>query len=78
MKGELSQAAVSVATRKGQFFYDYYQAKIEKGKAHNWIINAIINMLLKIVCSLIKKNQLFDKETFLKNKKSWQFSLEMS
>lgn len=78
LKGELAQAAVSVSTRKNQFFYDYYKQKEKEGKPHMWIINSVINMILKIVCTVVKKNQLFDKEIYLKNKKSWQNNLQMS
>lgn len=78
LKGELAQAAVSVSTRKNQFFYEYYKQKEKEGKPHLWIINSVINMILKIVCTVIKKNQLFDKEIYLKNKKSWQNNLQMS
>lgn len=78
LKGELAQAAVSVSTRKNQFFYEYYKKMEKQGKAHMWIINSVINMILKIVCTLVKKNQLFDKEIYLKNKKSWQNNLQMS
>lgn len=78
LKGELAQAAVSVSTRKNQFFYEYYKRMEKQGKPHMWIINSVINMILKIVCTIVKKNQLFDKEIYLKNKKSWQNNLQMS
>ena len=78
VKANMHQGIISVATRKGQFFYQYYQQMIDSGKHHNWIINAIANMLLKISCAIIKKKEPFDPELFLKNKKSWQNNLEMS
>lgn len=78
IKADLSQAAVSVSTRKNQFFYDYYKAMEKANKPHKWIINSIINMILKIAFTLIKKQEPFKKEIYLKNKKSWLNLAKMS
>lgn len=78
IKADLFQAAVSVSTRKNQLFYQYYKAMEKANKPHRWIINSIINMMLKIAFTLIKKQKLFKKEIYLKNKKSWQNFAKMS
>lgn len=77
LKADLHQGAICVI-RDGQLFYQYYQHMIEKGKHHLWVINSIMNMILKLAFSLVRNNKLFDPKSFLKNKNSWNFSLEMS
>jgi len=51
---------------------------IEKGKHHLWIINSIMNMIVKLAFRMIKTMQLFDKNLYLNNKKSWAINLELS
>lgn len=72
-KADLSQGALSVI-RKGQLFHQYYHHMIKKGKPHNWIINAIMNQIIKLVFALIKNDTEFDEKRYLKSKKSWDFS----
>jgi transposase len=76
-KAHLHQGAIS-AIRPGQLFHQYYHAMIEKGKHHLWIINSIMNMIIKLAFRMIKSMQLFDKNLYLKNKKSWATNLELS
>lgn len=76
-KAHLHQGAMSVI-RPGLLFHDYYKTMLEKGKHHLWIINSIMNMIIKLAFSLIKSMQLFDEKTYLMNKKSWITNLEMS
>jgi len=77
LKAELHQGALSVS-RKGLFFHDFYQHLKEQKHHHLSIINRIINQIIKLAFTLVQKDQLFDKKTFLSNKKSPGFLLEMS
>jgi len=70
-KADLMQGARSVI-REGQLFYQYYQKMLQKGKHYNWIINSIMNQIIKLAFTLIKNDTKFDKYLFLKSKKSWQ------
>jgi len=78
LKADLNQGIVSVCTRPGLLFYNYYQAMIKQNKPHLYILNMIKNVLLKLVFKLIQSNSIFDKEIFFKNKISWQEYLLMS
>jgi len=78
LKADLNQGIVSVCTRPGQLFYDYYQSMIKHNKPHLYILNLIKNVLLKLVFKLIGSNDLFNKKIFLENKLSWQKHLVMS
>lgn len=78
LKADLNQGIVSVCTRPGQLFYQYYQSMVQHNKPHLYILNLIKNVLLKLVFKLIQSNTLFDKDIFLKNKISWQKHLVMS
>ena len=71
LKAELFQGALSVCREK-LFFNKYYKSKEAEQKHHLWIMNSIMNMMVKIIFVLIKNNQAFCKETFLKSKISWQ------
>lgn len=65
--------------RKGMVFHQYYlYMKEVKKKHHLWIINSIRNMIIKLAFDLVRKDQLFDLETFIINKKSWQQHLTLS
>lgn len=77
LKADLHQGAVSV-TRKGLLFHDFYQHLKEQKQHHLSIINRIINQMIKLAFTLVQKDQLFDKKTFLSNKKSPGFLLDMS
>jgi transposase len=77
LKVELHQGALSVS-RKGLFFHDFYQHLAEQKHHHLDIINRIINQMINLAFTLIRKDQLFDKKTYLSNKKSPGFLLEMS
>jgi transposase len=77
LKAELHQGALSV-TRKGLFFHNYYQHLKQENKHHLAIINAIINQMLSLAFTLIAKDELFDKNIYLKNKKSEGFLLPLS
>jgi len=77
LKADLHQGVISVI-RKGQLFHAYYQTMIEKGKHHLWVVNAIMNMIIKIAFQLIQSSQFFDKDFFIANKKSWKYYLEKS
>lgn len=78
LKADLNQGIVSVCTRPGQLFYTYYQSMIEHNKPHLYILNMIKNILLKLAFKLVQSNTLFNKDTFIKNKISWQKHLIMS
>lgn len=78
LKADFNQGIVSVCTRPGQLFHDYYTAMIKQNRHHLYILNSIKNVLLKIAFKLIDANQTFDKEIFMKNKISWQKHLVMS
>jgi len=77
-KADLNQGITSVATRKGQFYYDFYLYKLNQNQEHLKIINQLINTVLKIAFTLIKTDTEFDKHLFITNKKSWLKNLEMS
>lgn len=78
IKTNLTMAALR-QTQKNMVFHQYYHhMKNEHHKHHLWIINSIRNMIVKLAFDLIKHDQLFDRETFLINKKSWQPFLELS
>jgi|WetSurMetagenome_2_1015567.scaffolds.fasta_scaffold61841_2 transposase len=77
LKAEMHQGALSVI-REGQIFYSYYKSMMDKGKHHLWIINSIMNMIAKCIFNLVTKMTEFNKEIFVKNKKSWQNNLVMS
>jgi transposase len=77
LKAELHQGALSV-TRKGLFFHDYYQHLKKHNKHHLTIINSIMNQMLALAFTLIAKDELFDKNIYLKNKKSEGFLLHLS
>jgi transposase len=77
LKAELHQGALSVS-RKGLFFHDFYQHLKEQKHHHLAIINRIINQMINLAFTLIQKDQLFDKKTYLSNKKSPGFLLEVS
>jgi|ERR1700753_871649 len=78
LKADFNQGIVSVCTRPGQLFYNYYQNMIKQNKHHLYILNLIKNVLLKLVFKLIQSNTLFNKELFFKNKISWQKNLVLS
>jgi transposase len=78
LKTDLNQGIVSVCTRPGQLFYHYYQAMIRHGKHHLYVLNAIKNILLKLVFKLVRTNEMFNAEIFMKNKLSWQKHLVIS
>jgi len=78
LKVDLNQGIVSVCTRPGQLFYEYYQAMIKSNKHHLYILNSIKNVLLKLVFKLIHSDVLFDEKIFIKNKISWNKHLHMS
>lgn len=78
LKSDLNQGIVSVCTRPGQLFYDYYQAMIKNNRPHLYILNMIKNVLLKLVFKLIQSDCLFNAELFIKNKISWQKHLVVS
>lgn len=78
IKKNLTMGTIS-QIRSGRLFSQYYHYMLEvKGKPHLWIVNSIRNTLLKLVYTLIDKDQIFDKKTFLMNKKSWHVFLELS
>lgn len=78
LKADLNQGIVSVCTRPGGLFYNYYQNMIKQNKPHLYILNMIKNILLKLVFKLIHSNVLFDRDIFFKNKISWQKYLVLS
>lgn len=77
LKAEMHQGALSVI-KKGQIFHNYYQTMINKGKHHLWIMNSIMNMIAKCIFNLVNKMIPFNKEIFVKSKKSWQNNLVLS
>jgi len=77
LKAIMHQGAISV-TRKGQLYHSYYQNMKQRGKHHLWIMNSIMNMIAKCAFNQIKKMTEFDKEIFIKNKKSWHENLVLS
>lgn len=77
LKAIMHQGAISVI-RKGQLYHSYYQKMKQRGKHHLWIMNSIMNMIAKCIFNQIKKMTEFDKEIFMKNKKSWHENLVLS
>jgi transposase len=78
LKADFNQGILSVCTRPGLLFYNYYQAMIKQNKPHLYILNMIKNVLLKLIFKLIHSDALFDKEIFFQNKISWQKYLVLS
>ena len=78
IKTNLTMGAVSQIRPKMVFEKYYHYMKRKQNKPHLWIINSIRNTIVKLAFDLIKKDQLFDLEIFLKNKKSWQKCLTLS
>jgi len=77
-KADIFEGITSTATRKGQFYFDYYTYMRSFNHEHPKIINNIINMVLKVIFALIKNDKPFDKQIFLTHKKSWAKNLELS
>ncbi|MEL6669548.1 MAG: IS110 family transposase [Bacteroidota bacterium] len=78
IKTNLTMGAIR-QIRPNMVFHQYYHHMKEvHHKHHLWIINSIRNMMLKLAFDLVKKDQLFDLEQFLINKKSWQKFLTLS
>lgn len=77
LKATMHQGAISVI-RKGQLYHSYYQRMTQRGKHHLWIMNSIMNMIAKCAFNQIRKMNEFDKEIFIKNKKSWHEDLVLS
>ncbi|MEL6931325.1 MAG: IS110 family transposase [Cyanobacteria bacterium J06600_6] len=66
-------------TRKKMVFHQYYQYMLEHEKKHHlWILNSIRNIMVKLAFDLVKKDQLFELQKFLINKKSWAKCLTLS
>jgi transposase len=78
LKADLNQGIVSVCTRPGQLFHQYYNAMIKSNRHHLYILNNIKNILIKLVFKLIKDDMVFDADKFMNNKLSWQKHLQMS
>lgn len=78
LKALLTTAVMSVI-KPGAYFEEYYKVLLQKpGRLKMQAINMIRNKLLKIVVTLVKKDQLFDKDLFKNNCKSWIQDLEIS
>lgn len=77
-KSDLVEGIVSAATRKGQFYYDYYKYMESMKTPHRKIINNLINNVLKIAYAIINANTPFNPNYYLQNKKSWIKNLAMS
>lgn len=78
LKTNLTMGAISQIHPKRVFYQYYMFMKEQKNKHHLWIINSIRNTVLKLAFELVKKNQEFDLNLFLKNKKSWHKFLDLS
>ena len=77
LKAELHQGALSLIG-KGRLFHEYYNKMIDIGKHHLWIMNTIMNILIKLMYTMLKRTELFNKEKFILSKKSWQNNLLLS
>lgn len=77
LKADLNQGIMSII-RPGQLFHSYYQSLIKLNIHHLYILNKLKNIIIKIAFDLVNKNQLFNEELFLANKKSLRFNLAMS
>lgn len=77
LKTALYMGAMSVI-RPGQYYHEYYTSRIAMGKAHNSVINDIINKMLKLAFDLCKKCEQFNGDIYLQNKKSMQVTLTLS
>lgn len=75
----LLTTAVMATIKKGAYFRDYYHILLQKpGRLNMQAINIIRNKLLKIIVTLIKKDELFNKNLFKLNAKSWNQNLLLS
>lgn len=77
LKADLNQGIVSII-RPGQLFHSYYKSLIQQNLHHLYILNKLKNIIIKVAFDLVKKNQVFNEELFLANKKSMQINLAMS
>ena len=78
LKANLTMGATSLI-RKGLFFHQFYQFKTQIQKMEHFkVINIIRNTIIKLAFKLVKADQIFDPNIFLKNKKSWQNFLTLS
>lgn len=78
LKVYLTLGAVSAIKPKA-FFHQFYQYKTQtQNIEHFKVINSIRNMVIKLAFKLVKDDQCFEPDFFLKNKKSWQKFLHLS
>jgi transposase len=77
IKADLNQGVLSICTKK-KSFKAVYQQLFQQKIPHLQIVNNIKNELLKLAFTLVSKKELFDEETFFKNKLSWQNCLDLS
>ncbi len=77
IKADIHQGAMSVI-RRGLLYHDYYNKMKALNKHHNWIMNSISNKIAKLAFDLVKKEQLFDMDLYITNKKSFKNNLQMS
>ena len=78
LKTNLTMGAIGQINPKRVFYQYYIYMKEEQHKHHLWIINSIRNIVLKLAFKLVERNQQFDLNIFLKNKKSWHIFLDVS
>lgn len=78
LKALLTTAVMSVI-KKGGYFHQYYLILCNKpGRLKMQAINIIRNKLIKLAITLIHRDQLFDKDLFKNNCKSWSKNLILS
>lgn len=75
----LLTTSVMATIRKGGYFHELYQILLKKpGVKPMQVINRIRNILLKLMFTLITKEEKFDPEIFKKNCKTWQNALTLT
>lgn len=78
LKVNLTLGAISAIKPKA-FFHQFYVQKTQvENIGHLQVINRIRNTVIKLAFKLVQNDQLFEPDTFLKNKNSWQKFLTLS
>ena len=77
LKADLHQGVLSICT-KTKAFKAVYQQLFQQKIPHLQILNNMKNVLIKLAFTLVNKKEEYKEEVFLKNKISWQNTLNLS